>query len=129
MTRQQVVLLLRKLLKRMEEEEFEINEFYGHDYVVVGSVYKYINTGHDTFVLKFLGPKQKTVIENVLVVWPDSTTEYRPWNNLRGLSKQGVRPAFLYCPVNPKDIYPETHRLNVMKQLTLNNVHYIKENQ
>ena len=120
----------RNLLKRMEEEEWEFNEYFGSTPYNDGKGYrKYAATGIDTFTLKFLGPKQKTSIEKVLVVWPDSTTEYRPLNNLRGLSKQGVRPAFLYCPINPKDIYPEKHRLNVMKQLTLNNVEYIKENQ
>ena len=127
MTRQQVVLLLRSLLKRMEEEEWEFNENFGHDCVPVQSAYKYVANKRDTFTLRFTGPKQNSEIPNILIVWPDSTTEYRPWRNLRGLSKRGERPTLLYCPIDPNTITPEKHRLNVLKQFQLSNVQYIKE--
>ena len=130
MTRQDFVLILRKLLLRMEREEWEFDEYFGStSYNDDKGYLTYAATGIDTFRLRFLGPKQKTAIPNVLVVWPDSTTEHRPYTNLVGLLKQGERPILLYCPVSLKEISPERHRRRVSRILQSANVQFIKDSQ
>lgn len=125
MTRQQVVLLLRKLLLRMEEEEFELSEYCGNtSYPDKKGFLIYTATGWDTYTLKFLGSKKNSHIPPVTVVYCDGKTEERSYTNIRGLHNV----VHMYCPINPSTITPEKHRLKVLQQFQLSNVQYIKEN-
>lgn len=128
MNRKQAITLIRRLLKRTENEEYEISQEFGYASIPSDHINKYILANLDTVTIKFLGPKTKTKIPPVLIVWPNGTTEERSYQNLRGLIKQNMRPTYLYCPINPNTIYPESHRQKVLSQLRKNNVCYIKEN-
>lgn len=126
MTRQDFVLILRKLLLRMEREEWEFDEYFGSTSYNDGKgSFKYTATGIDTFTLKFLGPKRNSHIPPVTVVYCDGKTEERSYTNIRGLHNV----VYLYCPIDPATITPEYHRRKVLTHFKLSNVQYIKENQ
>ena len=126
MNRSKLVIYLRNLLLRMENEEWELDEELGTAWIMVDSKSKqYIGNGIDTFTLRFLGPKQKTAIPPITVVYCDGKTEERSYTNVRGL----INAVYLYCPIDPATITPEYHRRKVLTHFKLSNVQYIKENQ
>lgn len=119
MNRKQVIILIRRLLKRMENEEYEIKEEFDYNFLTD----TYLPTNLDVISLRFLGPKRRTKIPPVLIVWPNGTTEERSYNQVRGLNPT---PTYLYCPIDINAVEPIDFRNELLTNFTRDNVNYKK---
>lgn len=128
MARSDVIILLRKLLKRMEEEEWTLDEKLGSNVEYKGGFKEYQANGRDTYTLKFNGPKRESHIPLVTIVWEDGYSERRSYRQVRGIQRNGERPVYKYCAIKLEDIEPSHHRENVRKCFLASGISYIGEN-
>ncbi len=111
MNRADVIILLRRLLKRMEQEEWTLEEY----------------NGKDTYTLKFNGPKRETHIPQVITVWEDGQTMSTAWNDIPARRLNSIETVYRYCPIKLSTIFPWKLRLEVIKVFQLNHVSTIEE--
>ncbi len=111
MSRADVIILLRRLLKRMEQEEWTLEEY----------------NGKDTYTLKFNGPKRETHIPQVITVWEDGQTMSTAWNDIPARRLNSIEAAYRYCPIKLSTIKPFELFQKVAKVFELNHVSTIEE--
>lgn len=125
MARADAIILLRRLLKRMEQEEWTLDENLGYDPILTEHSYsKHELNGLDSYTLNFRGPKQKTSIPDVLVVWPDGYSERKPYREVRGIQRNGERPIYKYCPIKLSDIKPINHQKAVIECFRTSDIYH-----
>jgi len=128
MARADVIILLRRLLKRMEQEEWTLDEDLGHDTILTRPGYgKYGSTGLDTYTLKFRGPKRETHIPQVITVWEDGQTMSTAWNDIPARRLNSIEAVYRYCPIKLSTIKPLKLFQEVVIIFELNHVSTIEE--
>ena len=127
MARADVIILLRRVLKRMEQEEWTLDENFGYDTTPVphGIVREY--NGIDTYTLKFNGPKRETHIPQVITVWEDGQTMSTAWNDIPARRLNDIEAVYRYCPIKLSTIKPLKLFQEVAKVFELNHVSTIEE--
>jgi len=128
MARSDIIILLRRLLKRMKEEEWTLDEDLGHTTIPTRAGYaKYQATGRDTYTLKFKGPKRETHIPQVITVWEDGQTMSTAWNDIPARRLNDIEAVYRYCPIKLSTIKPFELFQKVAKVFELNHVSTIEE--
>lgn len=127
MARSDVIILLRRLLKRMEQEEWTLDEKLGRNVEYKRGFKEYQANGRDTYTLKFNGPKRESHIPSVTIVWEDGSVSSEHWKDITGLTHEGLKPVYKYCPIKLNTIVPGYLLLEVMRVFQLNHVSTIEE--
>lgn len=68
---------------------------------------------------------EPTVIPLVTIVWEDGSVSSENWKDITGLTHEGLKPVYKYCPIELGKIVPPSLRNEAYKMFAHNHVNLL----